>query len=188
MTAKNRTTLKTQFQTGDTPTGADFDDLIDSTLNLVDTTAQDVNSDLVINGTLTVSALSTSQITASAATFGYIESQQTTYLGVLRQNATSSAVATGASAATAFNVSAYSTRFTTVAASANGAKLPSVAEDNKGFSMFLFNDTNTNLNMYPATGGIINNLSANAPYVVSASTKVEIYHARLLSVLRYFTK
>ena len=48
MTAKSRATLKQQFATGDVPTGSDYVDLIDSFLNLVDTTAQTVTSEQVI--------------------------------------------------------------------------------------------------------------------------------------------
>jgi hypothetical protein len=188
MTAKNRTTLKTQFQTGDTPTGSDFDDLIDSTLNVADTTAQTINSDVNINGQLTVSQLTVGDIQATVASFQYMESQQTLYLGLLRQDAVSSAAATGASAASALPVSAYCTRVSTVIASANGVRLLALSNNNQGFSQFIFNDTNENLNIYPASGGSINNLSANAPYVASASTKVEIFHARLSNTIRYFTK
>lgn len=46
MTALTRAVLKTSFQTGDTPTGDDFANMIDSALNTQDTTAQVIQSDL----------------------------------------------------------------------------------------------------------------------------------------------
>lgn len=48
MTAQSRATLKAKFETGDTPTGTDYEDLIDSAANLVDASAQTFASNLVI--------------------------------------------------------------------------------------------------------------------------------------------
>ena len=47
MTAKTRATLKQQFATGDVPTGSDYVDLIDSFVNITDTTAQAIASEAV---------------------------------------------------------------------------------------------------------------------------------------------
>lgn len=42
MTTYSQNTLKTFFQTGDVPTGSDYANLIDSCLNIVDTSAQSI--------------------------------------------------------------------------------------------------------------------------------------------------
>ena len=52
MTAVNRTTLYGFFQTGDLPTQAQFQDLIDSSLNLAETSAQSIISDVTVSGAL----------------------------------------------------------------------------------------------------------------------------------------
>lgn len=46
MASKNRTTLKGFFETGDTPSEAQYADLIDSKLNLSETSIQQVSSDI----------------------------------------------------------------------------------------------------------------------------------------------
>lgn len=45
MTAKTRAVLKTAFETGDTPDGNDYGDMIDSFVNVTDSTAQAIQSD-----------------------------------------------------------------------------------------------------------------------------------------------
>ena len=52
-----KTTLKTYFNTGDQPTEANFTDLIDSNLNLADTTAQSVVSPTTFGGQMSASAV-----------------------------------------------------------------------------------------------------------------------------------
>lgn len=63
MATKSRTNLKSLFETGDTLTQASFTDLIDSNINLTDTTAQTLASNL------TVPNLAANQISADT---GYI--------------------------------------------------------------------------------------------------------------------
>ena len=58
MTAKSRANLKAAFQSGDTPDGDDFADLIDSFANITDTTAQS------IAGNLTVESLTGTTVSA----------------------------------------------------------------------------------------------------------------------------
>ena len=82
MTARAKTTLAALFQTGDTPSGTDFSDFIDSYVNLVETTAQTVASKLTISGgteTTTVSAnTATFTGTVSANTFNAVALQTST--------------------------------------------------------------------------------------------------------------
>lgn len=68
MTAKSRATLKAQFATGDVPAGSDYADLIDSCLNLVDTTAQTAAAQ--ITGTTGAFATAVAIGTAAAAGSG----------------------------------------------------------------------------------------------------------------------
>ena len=50
MATQTGTTLKTYFNTGDKPTEAQFVDLIDSNLNLSDSSTQTVSSPVTISG------------------------------------------------------------------------------------------------------------------------------------------
>lgn len=70
MTSQTSTILKSAFEQGDRPQGSDFVDLIDSFVNLVDTTAQTVTSNITIpninTGRLIASAtVETSRVVAS---------------------------------------------------------------------------------------------------------------------------
>jgi len=99
MTTQTRSTLKSLFETGDTPDGGNYSDMIDSALSLVDTSAQSINSDLsvpkiiatevsadVVNcsglavTTMLVSAVNfatetTASVSAAASVLGYITIQ-----------------------------------------------------------------------------------------------------------------
>lgn len=50
MTAKSRSNLKAVFENGDSPQGSDFEDLIDSSVSLTDTSAQSLASNLTAPG------------------------------------------------------------------------------------------------------------------------------------------
>lgn len=76
MTSVNRTTLYTYFNTGDKPTEAQFDNLIDSALNLSEAAAQSITSDvsalgkLDVTGTLTIKGSSATSLTGNLAVTG----------------------------------------------------------------------------------------------------------------------
>lgn len=53
MTAQTKTTLKGYFETGDRPTAAQFINLIDSSLNLAETSAQTVVGSVAVSGSIT---------------------------------------------------------------------------------------------------------------------------------------
>lgn len=55
MTAQTRSVLYTYFETGDKPTQNQFQDLIDSSLNVTDTSSQAINSDVAMLGNASVS-------------------------------------------------------------------------------------------------------------------------------------
>lgn len=69
MTAKSRANLVTEFQTGDVPDGDDYQDLIDSALNLTDSSAQTVTSKLTISGGMETTNVTAQRIFCSAAAF-----------------------------------------------------------------------------------------------------------------------
>ena len=70
MAKQNRTILKNYFQTGDKPSQAQYADLIDSNLNLSDTTTQTIISPVNLTGNLTASG----NISASGTgSFGQLE-------------------------------------------------------------------------------------------------------------------
>lgn len=69
MTAKSRANLKSVFEQGDTPQGSDYADLIDSFLNLSDSTAQTVTSPVTYSNTVTLGGLNmTMTVVVSAST------------------------------------------------------------------------------------------------------------------------
>lgn len=101
MTAQNRDTLKTKFEQGDTPQGTDYEDLIDSALNVADTSAQSV-----------ASAIFTPELQATHASAGSIN-----VTGTVSANAASVA---GTVSANTVNVQILQLTDTTAAASAGG--------------------------------------------------------------------
>ena len=71
MTIQTRANLKTKFETGDRPTQSDYEDLIDSALNLADSSAQTITSPVVFNAGINfTTGVSSPTVEGSAATFG----------------------------------------------------------------------------------------------------------------------
>lgn len=77
MTQRNKTSLTAVFETGDTPQGGDYADLIDSYLNVVETTAQslsgalfvpELNSTLVSAFTINTPSFTSTSITGTTIT------------------------------------------------------------------------------------------------------------------------
>lgn len=74
MTAQTRPTNISRFEDGDTPTGSQFADLVDSFVSLSDTTAQSVSSDLraanlTTPGKVSAGTIIGSTVTAATGTF-----------------------------------------------------------------------------------------------------------------------
>ena len=85
MAKQNRTTLKGFFETGDTPSQAQYADLIDSNLNLSDTTTQTIagpitftSSEINLTGNLTASGNVSASGTGS---FGELEVNTNAHIG-----------------------------------------------------------------------------------------------------------
>ena len=66
MTAQTKATLKPLFETGDVPDGSTYTDLIDSFVNLADTTAQ------TMSGALVTTVLGASEVSAPTGKFGTV--------------------------------------------------------------------------------------------------------------------
>lgn len=89
MTAQNRATLKSEFETGDVPDGTNYADLIDSSLNLVDTSAQSVASDVTFAGAVNITG-TLGSITVSGA----VTADSITVSGAVSANSVNASSAT----------------------------------------------------------------------------------------------
>jgi len=132
MTAQSRATLKAKFETGDTPTGTDYADLIDSSVSLVDASAQTVASNLVIPEAI-ISRVSASDGyfagTVSAAS-AVIDAATVSALTVVGSVTVSGAVSANAVYAESINASALTVD--TIAAQAVQASTLGVATVSAG--------------------------------------------------------
>lgn len=227
MTAKTPAQLLTVFETGDVPQQTDYQDVFDSFVNLVQTAAQSIASDLtlptlnaqkvsaadILTGTnltvasanisnLNTSTVSAANITsnivsaqalyASAATFNSVTAQSVVasagaFTNVTAQSIITSALtvtvlkrpvdtsvrAIGTTQGTAKQLTADFNRVVSGSAADNYGVLLS---NNTGREQLVFNDTNINISTYPISGGAINDLGTNNPYVVSASLAVSFYY------------
>lgn len=97
MTAQNRATLKSEFETGDVPDGTDYANLIDSFLNLVETSAQTVNGAITFGGAVTLNSTVTA---ATANVVGNARVSGTFSAGTVNVTNAVSAGSVNASAAT----------------------------------------------------------------------------------------
>ena len=82
MAQQDKATLKQAFETGDAPTGSDFENLIDSQLNLAETTAQTINGPVNFAGGVTFAAVSAATVGGSTGTFGTITASAGTFTQV----------------------------------------------------------------------------------------------------------
>lgn len=160
MTARNRNSLKSDLENGDTFDQTIAGDIVDSFLSLDDSAAQTVSSQVTFNsktthsGGIDVTSVSAASINAAAV-----------YSQAFQNTVDVSAVAVGSAQATGYAISAAYTIFTGVSAGQEAALLPNVY----GRQFFVYNDTAANLKVFPYSGGKIDALSANAAYVVSAA-------------------
>lgn len=72
MAQQDKATLKQAFETGDAPTGSDFENLIDSQLNLAETTAQTINGPVNFAGGITFASISAATVGGNTGTFGTV--------------------------------------------------------------------------------------------------------------------
>ena len=109
MAQQDKATLKQAFQTGDGPTGSDFDNLIDSQLNLQEVTAQTILGAIVFSGGVTFSTISAATVCGATGTFSILAATAATVVTLSATNifglarAECFAVSNGVIAVTALN-------------------------------------------------------------------------------------
>lgn len=74
MSEQDRATLKQAFATGQSPTGSDFGNLIDSALNLAETASQTINSPITFAGGFAAASLSAAVVAGAQGTFTTLNS------------------------------------------------------------------------------------------------------------------
>lgn len=190
MTTYNQATLKTFFETGDVPSGTDYANLIDSCLNVVDTTNQ------TLAGSITPTELITARVSATNANVTGILSAGTVAMNAftITTNISAGGTVYASAARTAFNyhgtpliVSAVGTTQATGALlTAEMCRLQGTTDGSAtGFSLmanqigwvqYFSGECAASANLWPPTGGAINALSTNAPFPMAANTSYIVLH------------
>lgn len=86
MPQQDKATLKSAFETGDGPTGSDFANLIDSQLNLQETTAQTILGAVAFTGGVTFSAVSAATVGGGTGTFSVLAATAATIVTLTATN------------------------------------------------------------------------------------------------------
>lgn len=201
MTTLNKATLKTFFETNDVPTGSDYGNLIDSSVNLAETAIQ------VMSGPLNITEVVTPRI--SAATGTYSTGVQTVVVSAASTYSDNLQIALAANFACDVSANA-STVYASAVRSVNGvlagAGIVSAAGITQGAAASLINVINrgkgvvdgtttgytplanraglvqyllnegVSANLWPPTGGFINGLAVNIPFPLVASAAYTIFH------------
>lgn len=145
MTIVNKAALTAVFETGDTPQGADFANLIDSNLNLAETGSQAVAGSIAAVGSVSAGGISSS----SSLVIGV---QSLTGIGTVQGTA---AIITGALVIATTDASNYA------------FKLPAPA----GAMTFFVNTTATTASVFPPVGSKIDAGSVDAAVSVTSGSK-----------------
>lgn len=207
MTTYNKSSLAAFFQTGDVPDGTDYANLIDSQINVVETSAQSMAGPLVttevitprvsaatvnITGTLTVGG----QFSAANFNAGNISTGTVSAASVFADNVSVSAtvsannlyvagefirpvVTIAASGTTLATANIVSAANTRLITVSDGTATGLKLMANKtGLVQLLYNETATSANLYPCVGGQINVLASGAPFALSGSTLYTILHTK----------
>jgi hypothetical protein len=198
MSVLDRVTLKSVFENGDQPQGSDYANLIDSMVNLAETTTQTMNGPLVLAGGLSAASISTGNITAtgivSAATFWGAVANVTTISAQTVTFSTLSVPSSGASVtgnitftagdvlrtvdASVACISTAQASARLLTASLNVIKSSTTAANDSvrlpglypGCMTMVVNDTTQSAKVFPPTGGQINALGANAALDLGPNT------------------
>lgn len=186
MTTYSKSTLATFFQTGDVPTGTDYANLIDSCLNIVDTSAQSIASPFNPTELITprVSATNINAVTSlTAATISVtndVSAGATVYASAMRASfnyhgAPVIISAAGTAQATGALLTAEICRLQGATdGSTTGFSLPA---NRTGWVQYLANECTVSANLWPPTGGRINNLANNAVFAMAAGTPYIVMHS-----------
>jgi len=190
MSILDRVTLKSVFENGDQPQGSDYANMIDSALNLAETTTQTMNGPLILAGGISAASVNTGNLTAtgivSAASVWAavvdvttVSAQTVTFSiwGVPGSGASVNGNVTFTAGYLGQTVDTSVACISTVQASArlltasfNVLKTSVTAANDSvrlpgmfpGATIMVVNDTTQSAKVFPPTGGQINALGANA--------------------------
>ncbi len=196
----NKATLVLAFEQGDTPSGANFADMINSSVNQNETTVQAIAgpinptelitprvsaTNVVVTGTLSVAGITSAgnlvldRISASAAAIiADVSAGGTIYASAMRSTngfigssgIVSAAGTTQGAAAVLTNVI---NRGKGVADGTTTGFTP--LANRTGLVQYLLNE-GVSANLWPPTGGVINGLAVNTPFALAASAAYTIFH------------
>lgn len=160
-----------------TVTSANISTLNVTTLSGTTFTPANVSAQNIFAGTGDFTSVSCQTIVASAGTYRSVSAQtmvtSALTVNVLGRLADTSVRAVGTTQGGAKALIAELNRVVSgSAADNNGVILSSTV----GREQVVFNDTNINVNVYPRSGGMINDITVNNPYVVSASLATSFYY------------
>lgn len=200
MTTYNKTNLKTFFEQGDIPSGTDYANLIDSQVNIAETSEQ------MMAGNLNVPKLITSLVSSTTGDFVTLNA---TTLNVVSVSAptigTTLIITTTVSAAGTIYSNSLSTQTgikgkVTIVSAAGSTRATATAMDlsymlrgqgvadgqTTGFALsvpsvgliqYFVNDTAVSANLYPGgTDYVINGLASGAAFALAAHTGYTILH------------
>lgn len=188
MTNLSKSTLQALFEQGDVPSGTNYSDLIDSSVNLAETSAQAMIGPLITTEIITprVSAtnvnvtgtFSANSVTVNNVITADVSASGTVYASAMRSinglisgvGVVSAAGTTQGAAASLVNVV---NRGKGIADGATTGFTP--LANRAGLVQYLFNE-GVSANLWPPTGGTINGLAANAAFSLAASAMVTIVH------------
>lgn len=189
MSTLDRATLKAAFQNGDQPQGSDYENLIDSMVNLAETTTQTMNGQLVLAGGVSAASVnagtmvltgtfSGASVWGTIADFTTISAQSISFSSwtvptsgaAVNGNVTFTAgqmLATVDASVACISTAQASARLLT--ASMNVLKTVATAANDSvrlpglypGAVFSVFNDTTGSAKVFPPTGGQINGLGSN---------------------------
>lgn len=206
MTTYNKNSLKTFFEQGDKPTGSDYANLIDSQVNIVETSVQMMGgalqttelitprvsaTNINVTGTMSAASFIVNSISANILNVGtsanisqaFITNASATNLNVVSANITSqrsSVVTIAASGTTLGTANLLTTARKTLLNSVTDTTATGVGllANQTGLEQILINDTATSANLWPCTGGQINALASGAAFALAGHTQYFIVHIK----------
>lgn len=188
MTNYNKATLATFFETNDVPQGSDYTNLINSQVNIVESSLQQMGGALsttelitprvsATNGNFTVSVSSPAVFTDSMTVANV--SADAVYASALRtNNGTFNPVVIISAAGTTQATAALITgTFVRGQGATDGQTTGFLLPSNKtGLVSYFVHEGTVSANLWPPTGGTINALSTNVPFPLVASTPYTIFY------------
>lgn len=206
MTNQSKSVLQALFQTGDTPNGSNYSDLIDSSVNLAETSAQTMIGAIIstefigprvsatnvnVTGTLSATAAAFTDVTVSAiSATGNVSAASLNVTGDV--SAATGTVYASAMRSTNGLLAGVGIVSAAGSAQATAAVLTNVVNRGKGVVdgqttgfMPLSNraglvqylfNEGVSANLWPPVGGTINGLATNAAFSLAASAMVTIVH------------